>query len=254
MPARSVARQPKNTPDRWLAHQIGAHLMRYDSNELNLIWRRRITTSMEFLVRRYNRLEIIGQELIPTVPTIFCPVPHYSHVDHVAISVALKDKIGLDNFRIAADSRYFFGDAAIGYFYKNVLIALPIERGKKEYSIDDLKPCIEVLQSRKSLVWYPEGGREYDRLPMELQPGAFIIALRYKVNLMPVIVEGTYGILRPGASIPWPRKATIRFLPTLTPEDYVSNGKRLRSSELMDLYLERVSPYWRPPSPRDPTA
>jgi 1-acyl-sn-glycerol-3-phosphate acyltransferase len=251
VPTRPTEREQKLSPDRVIAECIGSYLMRQNSDELTARWRNEIVTTLELSAYTYFLLKVVGRENILPEPALYVPVPHCSHVDHVVIGAALKRR--KHQFRIVADAKYFFETPELRYFYEKVLFALPLERGKEEYSLADFSSSIEALRNGIDVVIYPEGGREYYNQPMDLFDGVYLLALRYKFPIVPVIVEGTYRAYPAGARFPKPSPVTLRFLKPFTVDQYTRAGKRLKAEELKNAYLERVSAFWQPPAACEPS-
>ena len=65
-----------------------------------------------------------------------------------------------------------------------------------------------VLQHQQALVWFPEGARSEDGSLQPLMPGIGMLLERYRVPVVPVVIEGAYAA--------WPRSRTLPRLAPIT--------------------------------------
>jgi 1-acyl-sn-glycerol-3-phosphate acyltransferase len=105
------------------------------------------------------------------------------------------------------------------------------------------------LREGSSLCVFPEGTRSADGELKSFYRGAFWIAARNGVPVVPIVVEGTYGILPKGSFAIAPQPVTVRVLEPVFPEQFGGDDRRLRDAvfERMNVELaalradERVS-------------
>lgn len=72
---------------------------------------------------------------------------------------------------------------------------LPIDQQNPGSSIRSLKLSIDTLRSGMPLVIFPEGGRSANGQIQPFLSGAFYIAIKAKVDIIPLALVGTYEIL-----------------------------------------------------------
>jgi 1-acyl-sn-glycerol-3-phosphate acyltransferase len=70
-----------------------------------------------------------------------------------------------------------------------------IDQQKPTNSIAAIRSAVKSLQAGISLVIFPEGGRTPDGEIKPFQPGAFFLALKAQVDIVPVALVGTYELL-----------------------------------------------------------
>lgn len=94
-------------------------------------------------------------------------------------------------------------------------------RGVKESSVQMLQDCEMHLKEGSPVFIFPEGTRSPDGHLKEFKLGAFILAKKLNVPIMPVIIEGTRFAL-PKYSIDYHGKhpITLRVLDEITPEKF----------------------------------
>ena len=72
---------------------------------------------------------------------------------------------------------------------------IKLRRGDKE-SIDQMmEACDETLRDGNSIMMFPEGTRSADGRLKSFKHGAFTLAQRAKVAILPIVVEGTSAAL-----------------------------------------------------------
>ncbi len=73
---------------------------------------------------------------------------------------------------------------------------LPIDRDNALASMRSLNRAVESLRRRMPLVIFPEGGRSASGQVQPFMSGAFYIAIKAKVDVVPMALVGTYEVLR----------------------------------------------------------
>lgn len=82
-----------------------------------------------------------------------------------------------------------------------------IRRGDSKDAVRMMAACGEALDSGSSILIFPEGTRSLDGELREFRHGAFTLALRHHVPILPIVLDGTldalpkHGIVSPGADI-----------------------------------------------------
>ncbi len=82
-----------------------------------------------------------------------------------------------------------------------------IRRGDKQDAVRMMTACSEALESGSSIMIFPEGTRSLDGELREFRHGAFTLALRHHVPILPIVLDGTldalpkHGVVSPGADI-----------------------------------------------------
>lgn len=70
-----------------------------------------------------------------------------------------------------------------------------IDQQKPTNSIASIRSAVKSLKSGMPLVIYPEGGRTRDGYIKPFLPGAFFLALKAQVDIVPIALVGTYELL-----------------------------------------------------------
>lgn len=105
---------------------------------------------------------------------------------------------------------------------------VPLKRGHLPSIRKMLRRCESRLASGHSLFVFPEGTRSPDGSIRSFFRGAFWIAARNGVPVVPVIIEGTGGILPKGSFHIAPEPVVARILPPVHPRDFGGDDRLLR--------------------------
>ncbi len=85
----------------------------------------------------------------------------------------------------------------------------PIDRGNARKTAKSLKAVIDGVRDGKSLMVFPEGTRTPDGRLQEFKHGAFKIAVRARVSVVPVAIRGTFELLPKTTLAPRPGRVDV---------------------------------------------
>lgn len=97
------------------------------------------------------------------------------------------------------------------------------------------RTCLARLGQGHSLIIFPEGTRSLDGDLRAFYRGAFALAARARVPIVPIVLDGTGDVLKKGSVVISPRHVKISVLPAIEPSD------GLDSYRLRDLVRERMA-------------
>jgi len=102
---------------------------------------------------------------------------------------------------------------------------VPVDRAAPRQAARALMQCGKYLRQNCSVVFFPEGGRSKDGEVQPFNEGAFQLALREHVPILPVVVEGT-GKALPSQSWLWgnSRDIQLRVLNPVSAEGWGAKG------------------------------
>jgi len=72
---------------------------------------------------------------------------------------------------------------------------IPIDRGNAHASFRSLRNAVGGLKAGMPLVVFPEGGRTYTGQIQPFMAGAFYVAIKAQVEVVPCVIVGTYEVL-----------------------------------------------------------
>ncbi len=137
---------------------------------------------------------------------------HASHLDTVILWAALPGWLRRVTHPVAARD-YWGTNAAKRHIAIKVLNAVLVDR---ESRADPLGPLRSVLEQGDSLILFPEGTRQLERLPGPFKGGLFHLARDFpEVELIPVYLENLARAFPKGALIPAPISCAVRFGPAM---------------------------------------
>ena len=105
---------------------------------------------------------------------------------------------------------------------------IPLRRGNIGSIRRMLRACEARIRSGASLFVFPEGTRSPDGELQSFHRGAFWVAARYRVPIVPVVIDGTARVLAKRSFRIVPQPVTVRILPPVNPADFDWNDRRLR--------------------------
>jgi 1-acyl-sn-glycerol-3-phosphate acyltransferase len=161
-------------------------------------------------------------------PVIFA-ANHASHVDTPLLLTTLPDRFRHRTV-VGAGADYFFDKRWKGYLWAFAINAIPIERTR--VSPRSTRLAQQMLDEGWSLLIFPEGGRSPHGWAQPHRAGAAYLAIRAKVPVVPIHLEGTRRILRKGTGRITPSTTTVTFGKPLTasegedPRDFAARIER----------------------------
>ena len=105
---------------------------------------------------------------------------------------------------------------------------VPLKRGFLPSILRMVRACLKKLEAGHSLCVFPEGTRSPDGNLIHFQRGAFWVATRRRVPVVPIVVEGTGAILRKKSLQIRPQQTRVRVLPGIHPESVGFDDRKLR--------------------------
>jgi 1-acyl-sn-glycerol-3-phosphate acyltransferase len=105
---------------------------------------------------------------------------------------------------------------------------VPLRRGYLPSIMRMVRTCHRKLREGQSLFVFPEGTRSPTGNLIPFYPGAFRLAVRNKIPIVPVVIEGTRDILPKGRFFIMPRLVRIHLLEAVHPDSVANDYRRLR--------------------------
>jgi 1-acyl-sn-glycerol-3-phosphate acyltransferase len=102
-----------------------------------------------------------------------------------------------------------------------------IKRGHLPSIMRMVRTCHRRLQEGHNLFVFPEGTRSPDGNLIRFFPGAFRLAIRFRVPIVPVVIDGTGDILPKGQFFIRPRPVTLHVLDPVRPEAVGNDYRKL---------------------------
>jgi 1-acyl-sn-glycerol-3-phosphate acyltransferase len=118
-----------------------------------------------------------------------------------------------------------------------------INRVDRRSQLECLKQCGELLKQGASVLFFPEGTRSKDGRMHAFKKGAFSVAAKAKVPVVPITLVGT-GDLMPNAKeyLLYPGKVKVVIHPAISPKDADTMTSEAYAAIASSLPPELVAP------------
>lgn len=186
---------------------------------------------------------ITGFQHLPKEGPFIVVANHSSYVDHYLISALF--------IHVFKKKPYFLTkkESFESYFSKLFMEAeatncIPVDREKPE--IQSFKSMVEVLRKNNILVVYPEGTRGPGDELLPFKPGAFRIALKMKVPIIPIGLVDVFKVMPRGQSYFNNHKAVINIGKPLSVDFIQSQSIQTLISTTKDIIHELALGRHRP--------
>jgi len=121
---------------------------------------------------------------------------------------------------------------------------ITVNRGNEESKVEMLERSLNYLKGGMSIMIFPEGTRSLDKEIGFYKRGAFQLALQANVPVLPILIDGTGGILpKHGLIFGAGHHITIRVLDPVFPESFNTENVdelALRFSAMMSAELKEL--------------
>ncbi|MFO0550782.1 MAG: lysophospholipid acyltransferase family protein [Polyangiaceae bacterium] len=163
---------------------------------------------------------VIGRERIDlSKPAVFV-ANHESMVDILAIMSARLPALWVSKVENFYAPVLGFNMLLNGY--------IPVRRGYLPSILRMVRICLDRLADGRSLIVFPEGTRSDNGQLRPFFRGAFMLAARANVPIIPIVHVGTRDVLSKGSFVVRPRRVTLKFLDPIHPELVDNDSRRLR--------------------------
>jgi 1-acyl-sn-glycerol-3-phosphate acyltransferase len=151
-----------------------------------------------------GRMTVLGKEkLKPGRNYIFMP-NHQSNVDPVAVFLAIP-------YDVKAIAKKEFFRVPLLSTACRMEHFIPVDRANHGSAVQSVEQAIRQLCSGDSFLIYPEGTRTRTGVLGGFRKGGFIAAIRSKVPIVPMTVDGCYDMMRKGEFKIRPGNITVTF-------------------------------------------
>jgi 1-acyl-sn-glycerol-3-phosphate acyltransferase len=202
-------------------------------------------------VRRFARpLSIEGRENLKGVrgPALII-ANHTSHFDTPVVLHALPEQIR-SRTAIAAAADRFYRMTKRSWWYSLFLNSFPIKRGGGMAALDY---PMKLLNGGWSILIFPEGGRFKPGEVQRFKHGPTIMAMHFKVPVIPIYLEGLHNVMPKGQRTPRPSEVHVRLGQPISLEgvESVPEGTAMLEQAMRELAgtVRREQPTGRPAAP-----
>jgi 1-acyl-sn-glycerol-3-phosphate acyltransferase len=87
---------------------------------------------------------------------------------------------------------------------------IPIDRKNRRTAVKSFDLAAQRIRAGNTIVIFPEEGRSRERALRPFQRGAFLLAMKAQLPIMPIAIDGTYDVFRVGAKTITPNKVAVK--------------------------------------------
>jgi 1-acyl-sn-glycerol-3-phosphate acyltransferase len=132
---------------------------------------------------------------------------------------------------------------------------IPIDRKNRRTAVKSFDMAADRIRKGNTIVIFPEEGRSRTRELKPFQRGAFLLALKSQLPIVPIAVDGTFDVFRVGARKVTPGRVTVKVTEPIPTAGMTLKGKNVLAEEsrrrIEMLLFGKVSEA-PPPPPEDP--
>lgn len=111
-----------------------------------------------------------------------------------------------------------------------------IDRSDPRKAMNSLDEAINIIKEGASVIIFPEGTRDAGNQVGEFKRGGFLIAEKANTPILPIAIEGTYDLLKPGKFLLKPGKVTLNILDSID----VRNLEKQKLKGLKELVRDKI--------------
>lgn len=188
-----------------------------------------VRTFFRAILRPYFKIEVIGEDKLPTDQAVIIAPSHRSNLDTPLIGVSMKRY-----YRYMAKDSMFKNP-----FWTQILVnagGFPVRRGSTDRRT--LKNATDVLEAGEGLVVFAEGARQDGPRIFPLFEGSVWLAARAGVPIFPMGIGGSQAAMPIGVKIPRPVKVVFVIGDPLSPPEPLEGKRRVSRSQLDDFAAE----------------
>jgi 1-acyl-sn-glycerol-3-phosphate acyltransferase len=194
---------------------------------------------VRFIVRLVGlRTRVEGVENIPPGTCVFA-ANHTSNADGPAIVGAIPRRIAI----LAKKS--LFAIPIVGTAFRQARF-VAVDRGKRGSAMASVELAAEYVKQGTSFLIYPEGTRSWDGRLLPFKRGAFLLAIRAGVPVVPVACAGAQRILPKKSLRIRPGEVVVRFCPPIDAAPYTFERRGELAERVRAAIVAALPPDQRP--------
>ncbi|MBL8265226.1 lysophospholipid acyltransferase family protein [Steroidobacter sp.] len=155
------------------------------------------------------RLRVIDEQLLPTGPCVVV-ANHASYLDGIVLKAALPARF---SFVIKKE----FSRVPLAGLLLRRIGSEFVDRFNRHAGGMDARRLLKAADAGQALAFFPEGTFLAEPGLGKFHSGAFTIAARVDLPVVPLVIKGTRSILPSGRFLPRPGRIDIQVLPSIGP-------------------------------------
>jgi 1-acyl-sn-glycerol-3-phosphate acyltransferase len=158
------------------------------------------------------RTRVEGLENIPPGTCLFA-ANHTSNADAPAIVGAMPRRIAI------LGKKSLFAIPIVGAAFRLAQF-VPVDRAHPERAAASIDSAAEKMKHGMSFLIYPEGTRSPDGRLLPFRRGAFVLAIKAGVPVVPVACSGAHRVMAKNSFRIRPGEVVVRFCPAIDAAEY----------------------------------
>jgi 1-acyl-sn-glycerol-3-phosphate acyltransferase len=189
------------------------------------------------------RTRVEGLENIPAGTVLFA-ANHTSNADGPAIVGAIPRRIAI------LGKKSLFAIPIVGTAFRMAHF-VPVDRHNRGQAAASIEVAAEKMKNGVSFLIYPEGTRSPDGRLLPFRRGAFVLAIKAGVPVVPVACSGAHRVIPKKSYRITPGEVVVRFCPAVDSAQY-SIARRNELAERVHAAIAAALPPDQQPAPISP--
>ncbi|MBM2840977.1 MAG: 1-acyl-sn-glycerol-3-phosphate acyltransferase, partial [Bacteroidetes bacterium] len=119
---------------------------------------------------------------------------------------------------------------------------IPVDRSDRRSGAKMLLTSLKYLEQKCSVMFFPEGTRSPDGRVGRFNDGAFHLAIKAHVSILPIAVEGSYGCLpKKSWKFGKPSDVEVRVLPEVATAGLTTEDVGALNTKVRRMIIEQVA-------------
>jgi len=123
---------------------------------------------------------------------------------------------------------------------------IPVNRKDRESAIESVEKAAKAMREGQSFLIYPEGTRSPDGRLQEFKKGAFVLAIKAGVPIVPVLCSGAQRVMAKHSMVIHPGEILVEFLEPIDASKYALEERETLNQRVHDAMAARLPPDQRP--------
>lgn len=115
---------------------------------------------------------------------------------------------------------------------------IPLDRKHPRKGLQAIKRATDLLRKGVSIVVFPEGTRSRDGKVHEFKTTLFVLPIRAKVSVVPVLIEGTFQALRRGSMLFKRTPTRVTFLDPISADSFSDKDRASYAEKVRQSLIE----------------
>jgi len=115
---------------------------------------------------------------------------------------------------------------------------IPLDRNSPRKGLQSIKRAAELLRRGVSIVVFPEGTRSPDGKIHEFKTTLFVLPIRTRTPVVPVLIEGTFQALRRGSVLLKNHPVKVTFLDPVSADCFSDKDRALYAEKVRRRLIE----------------